>query len=306
MSPGVADAGARVVGGPDAAELQELECHVRAALRSGDQSALRTLGWGEVGPVLGWPAERPEFALKRLPPFASRGACEAFALVLRDYLAALAAHGLECVPTEVRVVDDADRTIGYVIQPRLPQDYLAAELLRAADPAAGHPVIEAIVDADITIPRSLLALDGQASNYAWVDGRLLYVDLTTPLLFDDAGRLRMDIDLLLGSLPAVLRPAVRRWVVPGLLRRFRDPRAVLVDMLGNLLKERLDAWLPVAIAATAGRVDPPLTVEEVRRSYRSDALLWEVLLRLRRIDRGWQHHMRRREYPYLLPGRIER
>ena len=306
MSADAADARTGIVGGPDAAELRELERDVRAALRSGDQSALRTLGWGEVGPVLGWPADEPAFALKRLPPFAGRAACEAFALVLHDYLAALAQQGLECMPTEVRVVEGGDQTIGYVVQRRLPPGCLVPEVLRAGDPAAGHPAIEAIVDADITIPRPLLALDGQASNYAWVDGRLLYLDVTTPLLFDDAGRLRMDIDLLLGSLPAVLRPAVRRWVVPGLLRRFRDPRAVLLDMLGNLIKERLDAWLPVAIAATAGRVDPPLSAEEVRRSYRSDALLWEVLLRLRRIDRAWQHHVRRRAYPYLLPGAIER
>lgn len=306
MSAGVAGAHAGIAGRPDDAELQELERQVRAALRSGDQSALHTLGWGEVGPVLGWPAENPAFALKRLPPFAGRAAYEAFAQVLRDYLVALAEHGLDCVPTTVRVVEGGGQTIGYVVQPRLAPDCLALEVLRAGDPAAGHPAIEAIVDAAITIPRERLALDGQASNYAWVDGRLLYLDVTTPLLFDERGRLRMDIDLLLGSLPAILRPGVRHLVVPGLMRRFRDPRAVLLDMLGNLIKDRLEGWLPVAIAVTAGRVDPPLSVEDVRRAYRSDALLWEVLLRLRRIDRAWQHGVRRRAYPYLLPGAIER
>jgi len=44
----------------------------------------------------------------------------------------------------------------------------------------------------------------------------------------------------------------------------------------------------------------------VRRYYRSDARLWELMLRLRRADRWWQRRIRRRTYPFLLPGHIER
>lgn len=292
--------------GPSAAELERIEHQIREALRSGGQSQLRTLAWGEIGPVLGWPAERPEFALKRLPPFDSRASYDAFAGVLEDYVAALAARGLECVPTTTAIVEGDARFVGYVVQPLLSSECLCPALLRAGDAVIGHPLLDAVVEADLTIPGPGLALDGQLSNFAWTGDRLLYLDVTTPLLFDDAGRLRMDMGLLLRSLPAVLRPAVRRWIVPDLLRRFRDPRAVVLDMLGNLLKERLDAWVPAAIAASAGRVDPPLSVEEVRRSYRSDARLWEVLLRLRRLDRTWQQRIRRREYAFLLPGAIER
>ncbi len=305
MSAAQPDA-SRAAGGPTAADLADVERQVRAALRSGDQSALRALAWGEIGPVLGWPAARPAFALKRLPPFSGRDACDGFAAVLRDYVSALASRGLECVPTEVGVLEGEHQVIGYVVQPLLPAGCLAPEILRAGDPAAGHPMLEAIVEADLTIPGPGLALDGQVSNFAWVDGRLVYLDLTTPLIFDDDGRLRMDMDLMLRALPALLRPAVRRWVVPDLLRRFRDPRSVVLDMLGNLLKERLDAWVPAVLDATAGRAVPALTADEVQRSYRSDARLWEVLLRLRRLDRTWQQRVRRREYPFLLPGAIER
>jgi hypothetical protein len=35
-------------------------------------------------------------------------------------------------------------------------------------------------------------------------------------------------------------------------------------------------------------VDPPLTVDEVRGYYRSDARMWELLQRLRRLNRAWQ------------------
>ena len=49
-----------------------------------------------------------------------------------------------------------------------------------------------------------------------------------------------------------------------------------------------------------------ISEEEVRRYYRSDARLWEALLRLRRLDRAWCRHVRRRTYPFLLPAKVER
>ena len=53
-------------------------------------------------------------------------------------------------------------------------------------------------------------------------------------------------------------------------------------------------------------VSPAVTEDEVRSYYRSDARLWEVMLRLRRADRWWQATVRRRPYPFLLPGPIAR
>jgi hypothetical protein len=34
--------------------------------------------------------------------------------------------------------------------------------------------------------------------------------------------------------------------------------------------------------------------------------MWGLLQRLRRIDRSWQRRVRRRQYPFLLPGKVER
>lgn len=297
-------------GGPSAAELADMEARVRAALRSGGESGLNALAWGEIGPVIGWPDESPMFALKRLPPFRSRAGAESFGQTLRGYIDALATRGLECVQTDVRIVEGSDSGRGgpaaWVVQPLLPAECMGPALLRAADPAYGHPVLDAVLEADLTIPYPQLALDGQLSNFAWVDGRLLYIDVTPPLLFDRRGELCMDMELLIAALPAALRPAVMRFVIPDLMRRFRVPRAVVLDMLGNLLKEKLDDWLPVALERLGGRLSEPISEREVRRAYSSDKKLWEVLLQLRRLDRAWQRRVRRREYPFLLPGRIER
>ena len=53
-------------------DLERLDALVEDALLSGDQDSLPRLGFGEISLVLGWPAEDPRFACKRLPPFPSR------------------------------------------------------------------------------------------------------------------------------------------------------------------------------------------------------------------------------------------
>ena len=151
-----------------------------------------------------------------------------------------------------------------------------------------------------------LGIDAQLSNWAWDDGELSYLDVTTPLLWDDRGRPLLDVALLTHALPWVARGALTRFVVPGILDTYRDLRKVYLDLTGNLIKQRLEAWLPAFLEAIEPRLNRPLTEAEVRRYYRSDARLWALLLRVRRIDRAWQRSVRRRPYPVLLPKRPER
>ena len=79
-----------------------------------------------------------------------------------------------------------------------------------------------------------------------------------------------------------------------------------LDLTGNLLKERLEPWLPQFLDQLNRRIEQPLTAEEVHRYYRSDARLWSTLLKLRKLDRAWRRRIRHRPYPFLLPKEIER
>jgi hypothetical protein len=73
-----------------------------------------------------------------------------------------------------------------------------------------------------------------------------------------------------------------------------------------MFKERLD-HLVAAFAEAANRVvSPAITRAEALRYYRSDARMWALLQGLRRVDRWWQRSVRRRRYPFLLPGKIAR
>ncbi|NIR39570.1 MAG: hypothetical protein GWN79_19250, partial [Actinobacteria bacterium] len=151
-----------------------------------------------------------------------------------------------------------------------------------------------------------LGLDAQISNWAEIDGRVVQLDVTTPLLRDDSGTERVDLGLFLASLPAALRPVVRAFLLDDILAPYYDRRGAILDLAANLVKERLDDLVPTAVAIGNEHVDDPLTVEEVRSHYRRDARLWALLQRLRRVDRVWQRRVRRRPYPFLLPPTIER
>lgn len=296
----------------DPDSLEALEAAVGRALHAGNDSGLDILGYGEISLVVGWPTGGPTVAAKRLPVFPTNERAEGYGELVAQYLDLLPRHGVTPVRSEYACVPCSlgQGWAAYVVQPILPSPQLAPNVLRSAgesdDRSTGEALLEGIVEAIVAAVDRELGLDGQLSNWARTESGLVYFDVTTPLLTDDAGRSRLDLGLLTSPLPAVVRAPVRRLVAPGLTARYHNPRDVLVDLAGNLIKERLDSWLPVVLELAAPHLEQPITEEEVRKYYRSDAVTWELLLRLRRIDRSWQRRVRRRPYPTLLPHDISR
>ena len=171
------------------------------------------------------------------------------------------------------------------------------------DPTGAPTLLADIVEVVLSTVDATTGLDAQLSNWAVVDGRLTYFDVTTPLLRRADGTTELDTEVFLTSMPWALRPPVRRFIVPGIIERYHDPRTVTLDLASNLLKEGLDELVPSVVAATEGRLAVPLTLDEVRADRRSDARTWAALQAVRRADRAWQRHVRRRSYPFLLPSR---
>jgi hypothetical protein len=288
-------------------ELEALDRLVGEALARGDDESLPALGYGEVSLVLAWPAGEPRFACKRLPVFPSRERFAAYDRALADYLRALAEAGVRVVETELRAVElQRGAVAGYVVQPILPPASLAPAVLGRSDPAAGHPLVGAVVETAAAVVGPRLGLDAQLANWTWDGDTLTYIDVSTPLIWSADGRCRLDVELIAGAFPWLMRAPLRRFVAPGILDTYRELRGVFFDLCGNLLKQRLAAWLPAFLAAANRHLDEPISTAEVERYYRSDRRLWGALLRIRRLDRAWQRHVRRRPYPFLLPRAIER
>jgi Family of unknown function (DUF6206) len=295
-------------GGPGAAprlpdaELGELDRLVKQAIVRGHEAALPVLGYGEISLVLAWPPKAPAFACKRLPVFPTRQRLETYRRTLDDYIKALGQSGVRVASTELRPVKLRGTAVaGYVVQPILPAELLAPAVLTRTDPAAGHPLVEAVAETAARVVGPRLGLDAQLSNWVWDGGELTYIDVSTPLIWSPDGRSRFDLELIAGAFPWVMRAPLRRFVAPGILDTYRDLRKVYFDLCGNLIKEGLEPWLPAFLAQVNRHLVEPISTAAVRRYYRSDRRLWGALLRVRRLDRAWQRHVRRRPYPYLLP-----
>jgi hypothetical protein len=290
---------------PDEVDLVGLDRAVREAIRSGDVGSLPVVGYGEISLAVAWPPTQPTVVAKSLPPFDDPIRYGAFVDLLDEYLVTLETREVLPLPTAVRALSEGRGRRAYVLQPCVPPTTVGPELLAAADQEAGTDLLRRIVAAVLRASDDEVGIDGQLSNWALVDGELRFLDVSTPML-REGGRDRLDTALFAEMVPWVTRWAVRRFVAPELLSPYHDPRRVVLDTAGNLVRERLDGWIQPLLEVANPHLDPPLTVEEVRRFYRGNARTWSAIQALRRVDRGWQRHVRRREYPFLLPDSYRR
>ncbi len=292
---------------PTAASLAELERRVDHALRTGDESGLTVLGYGEVSTVLAWPEPGGPWACKRLPVFGDRARFDAYAEVFCDYLDGVRAAGTAVVDSRLHAVERGDgRLAAYCVQPVLAREALAPRALAAASPDEGRELLRRIagrIEATIT---PTVGLDGQLTNWGLLDGELALLDVTTPFLRDAHGTMRLDLDLFLAALPAVLRWPVRKLLVKSILARYFDVRTTVLDLAANLNLAGLPEWIPAMLEVAGGELGLGITEKEVARYYRGDARLWAFMLWVRRADRAWQRRVRRRPYPFLLPGPVDR
>jgi hypothetical protein len=283
-------------------DLEELDAAVDAAIVAGEPGTLRVLGYGEVTLVLGWPSERPRFAIKRLPVLRDRDRADRYESVVGAYMRALQQHGVPLVPTQIRWIQSGrDRLHGYFVQPHLPRERLLNRVLRNATVEQGGALLSDLAGLIARTVDDRVGLDAQAANWhVQDDGKLAYLDLSTPLLRDETGHDRLDLDLFLSIYPWALRRALLP-IGHMVIRQYHDPRTVMLDTASNLVKERLDRWLPAFLGASSRHVERPIGERETRRYFARDRRMWLTLQHLRRADRHWQRHVRRRPYPFLLP-----
>jgi hypothetical protein len=286
----------------DQETLERLEADVKANLSGDTGIALDVLGYGEISTVLRADGVDGPVAAKRLPAMTGEQ-LSAYKEILARYLDDLRARGVRPVDSVVFSVG-SDPFTPYCVQALQP--LLLVDELRTADSETIDRRVEQLVGIVVGAVDGWLGLDGQISNWAVEGDELLYVDVTTPLLRDASGKDELDTGLFIASLPWALQDSVKRFLLDEILSHYYDPRAVLLDMAGNLVKERLPQVMEPLLSATNGAVSPPITTDEAMKYYRIDARMWELLQRLRQADRWWQKTARHRMYPFLLPGEIDR
>lgn len=289
------------------AELEALETQVQHALRTADDSALTVLGYGEVTLVLRLDTGQGSFACKRLPVFPTRDRLARYEHSLNEYIARLEAGGVRVAPTRLWSMPlPGGRTVAYCVQEALPPERLCSRLLHTEGDVWAEEFFTRFLDVVDGAVSPTLGLDAQASNWIDLDGELVYLDVTTPMMRDERGRERLDVRLFFTSLPWILRDGVRLSMTKSIFDKFYSTRGIVLDFLGNLHKERLEKLIPGFLTQAGPRLAEPLGEDEVAAYYKDDAQMWELIQRLRKADRFWHRSIKRRPYPFLLPPDVDR
>jgi hypothetical protein len=290
----------------DSRGLVEAHAAIERAIEAASIDGLNVVGFGEVTLAVAWPTDAPTMVIKRLPMFANQARFDAYAALIRENMAQLAARGVPHVRTEVQSVPAADGgVVGYLVQPFLAPGVLLPDILRDCSEGQARAKLADLVDYVCAAVDQDLGLDAQLPNWAEIDGRLATLDVSTPFMRDRAGHHRLDLPLLVSIYPALLRHPLARWVLPGVLDRYHDRRAVLLDVAGNMMRQGLNDRLPIWLEEANRRLDSPITEAEVEKYFKSDTGTWAAMQRMRRLDSWWQRKVRRRPYPFLLAPRYD-
>jgi hypothetical protein len=135
----------------------------------------------------------------------------------------------------------------------------------------------------------------------------------TPLYRVD-GTEQLDPELFLRSAPSFLVWIIRLLFLEDVMTRYYDFRQVTIDLIANFYKEQKAELIPVLVETAndffgeeAAYLDiEPITEKDVASYYREDRMIWSLYLSMRKLDRFLHTRLLRREYPYILPGKIKR
>ena len=292
----------------------------------------QVLGYGEMSTVMTIDGGSPNLVYKRMPMFHDNAELEPFLALYDTYLQQMTAAGINVVPAAITsITPHSGNIVVYIIQEKLDGHTLANQAIHTLPAADVERVFEAILE---QIGRVFaynaaqkngieLGLDAQMSNWAIANYnpdqgqlpdpvQLIYLDTSTPLM-QVHGVHQLDPELVLRSAPSFLLPLIRLLFVDDVMNRYYVRRQVVIDVLGNLYKEKREDVIPTLIERANTFLEPeagsdefqPVTEEEVLGYYREDARIWSIYLSSRRLDRQL-HRLLGKPYPYVLPGHIDR
>lgn len=291
----------------------------------------KVLGYGEISTVL--EIGNSGLAYKRMPMFNTDDEVAAYTRAFDEYVRLLRDEvGIRVIASELATFkrDDTQRIIAYMAQEKLPARSIGNSLIKNLSEKDAVRLTNAILREFKKIfvfnqknaGKLALGIDGQFSNWAVenletdtslpAEIRLIYFDINTPL-WRKEGIEQLNTELFLRSAPSFLRWVLRLFFLQDVVGRYYDLRKVAIDLLANLYKEKRLELIPTLIEIVnkffaeelSEANTKPLTAKEIGDYYREDAFIWRIYLAFRKIDRAL-HGVLGRDYPYILPERVER
>lgn len=287
------------------AQLVELDAAVCEALEKRDNSGLNLIGFGEISVALGVPKHAPVVVCKPSPPV-TRAQFEDFKTLVADYSVALEQLGAVAVETEVLAVDRDEHVIAYQVQPLLDAETLGERVLGAAEPDREHPFLVKLAEI-VARTNNRVSVDAQVTNWSWDGETATMLDLGTPMMWDESGAPVLDTSPHFAALPAPVRGFARKDILE-LMNRWKQPRAVAADVVANLIRVELEAWVEPTLAVFNDVLAPnePLNVEEARASLARDVKSFPRLKKMQQVERFWAETVRRRRYDFFVqPSKLD-
>jgi hypothetical protein len=313
--------------------LQEFERGLDPQHPEHSRIPARILGYGEISTVFAIQAEGLEgLAFKRLPLFRRMEEVDRYQVTLDEYVRLLTEEaGLRLPHHEhAAFLRPFGKPVFYIVQAQLPAQSIGHKALHHLPSQGVRDLVWQVLrelrkvwEFNRRQERVRIGIDGQVSNWS-IEGLdpdnpriaglpLSYLDTSTPL-FRVGGAEQVDPELFLRSAPSFLVWILRLLFLKDVVDRYYDFHLVAVDLAANFYKEQR----PELVAGAVGWINEffrgeaaelgiaPLSENEVRSYYRQDALIWRLYLSMRKVDRTLHLRLLRREYPYILPGRIQR
>jgi len=288
--------------------LERLE----ADLDPADPHDVTVLAYGEISAALLVPGLEGRVC-KRMSGFADHAMAAQYCELVTDYVAVLRDNGVRVVDTEVVLLDRPSRPpVVYLVQPLVGD--LGNQILHTASDAeltgSIHTVLDRVWELHQRTASPEVAIDAQLSNWSFTDpDDPVLLDVGTPFV-RVAGRHVFDQEILLSAVPPGIRAYYRRkGTASEYMDDYFEPRLVAVDMLGNFIKEGAVPRLPEGIVAANDWLSAhdlaPIERAQVDDYYKEDAATLELFLRVRRLDRAAKRILRR-DYDFILPGRVKR
>lgn len=288
--------------------MQRLEADLDPAHPHG----VTVLAYGEISAALLVPGIDGQVC-KRMAGFADTAMAQAYRTLVADYIDTVRGAGIAVVDTDIVQIDrEGKPPVVYLVQPEL--ETLGNRLLKTVSDDGLADIIAVVMDRvwalHLRTEQPETAIDAQLSNWSFADPHEpVLIDVGTPFV-RSGGSYLFDQEILLSAIPPGLRVYYRRkGSVTEYMDDYFDPRLVAVDLLGNFVKEGAVDRIPEGIVIANGWLEAhglaAIDRAQVEAYYKQDAATLELFLRVRRLDRA-ARRLLRREYDFILPGRVSR
>jgi hypothetical protein len=313
--------------------LKELERSINTYNPEKVRIPIKILGFGEISLVFEILKDPEHLAYKRIPIFDNENQVKRHIWAYNAYCKILNQEvGLSLPAYDAAWFKDDNGTI---------QFYCVQEKIEPK--SVGNKVIHEISDDEIFIlvtlilremkkvwtysrnnPKIDLGLDGQISNFAIINfdvqnpkvdfnTKLYYFDTSTPMVRIN-GTEAMEAVLFLKSAPSFLRWLLKALFLEETVGRYYEWRKVAIDLIANFYKEQKPGLIPNLIklvnnffAEEASEFNiAPLTIDEVKKYYKSDKNIWVIFQSVRRFDRYLKTKIFKKKYEFYLPDKIKR